>query len=715
MKKLNLYITSALLLSTFTLGAQLKDVPFEKDFFKDKKDEFKEARSQFNDGKDKFDEAMKAEEEGYSGYKFFQEAIPLFEKAEDFNPNYSILNYMLGYCYLQTEKKFKALEFLLKARELNGTVSPNIDYHVAQAYHLKYQWDKAIENYQKFNANIKNLKGIKPEDMQYLSSDVIKRIEQCKYGKKYMEKPERVWIDNLGDKVNSKFPEYAPFISADESVLIFTGRRDDTQGGEQDPGDGKFYEDAYIARRNAKGEWEKSLNMGELINHKTHDAPAGLSPDGKKLFVFYGWKGGGDIYTSEFVNGQYTEPKSSGSNICTKAYESSASISFDGKELYFAANREGGFGEEDIYMSKWDEKKKEWGPATNLGNVVNTKERETGVFLHPDGEHLYFASQGHTTMGGFDLFCSVKVNGAWTTPTNLGYPINSPDNDVFFVVSGSGRYGYYASFREEGMGETDIYRITFLGPEKPPMTNAEDNLLASIAEPVKQVVIEPKVEIKTSNLAILRGTIRDAKTLEPLEAKIELMNNETNELVASFMSDSKGGTYLVTLPSGKNYGIAVKKDGYLFHSENIDLPASAGYKEYQKDVLLKKVEVGQAIVLRNIFFDYDKATLRPASTAELERLTKLLQENPTIRIEISGHTDSQGDNAYNKKLSGNRASAVVDYLVTKGIPAARLEFAGYGEEKLMVSDAEILKMKTKSEKEEAHQQNRRTEFKILSK
>ncbi len=713
MKKIILYILTVIL--TVNSFAQTKDTPFEKDYFKDRKDEYKEAKKQFEEGKDLFDAGIKMALEGADPYKSFTDAIPFLEKAEDFNKNYSVLNYMLGYCYLNTDKKFKALDFLLLSRDLNPLVNSNIDYHIGQAYHLKYNWEKATENYNKALISIKGNKKLSNEEMLTITTDINERIEQCKTGKRLMEKPERVWIDNLGPNVNTRFPEYAPFISADESVIIFTSRRDDTQGGEIAPDDGKYYEDAYISRRNTKGDWEKSQNMGNLINHKTHDAPAGLSPDGKKLFVFYGWKNQGDIYYSDFINGEYTDPKSCGSNINTKQYESSASISFDGKELYFAANREGGFGEEDIYLSKWDEKRKEWGPAQNLGPVINTKERETGVFLHPDGETMYFASEGHSTMGSFDLFVSKKVDGKWTTPVNLGYPINSPDRDVFFVVSGSGRYGYYASFREDGYGETDIYRITFLGPEKPPLTSSEDNLLASIAEPVKQIVIEPKVEIKTSNLTILKGIIKDAKTLAPLEAKIELINNETNELVASFMSDAKDGHYLVSLPAGKNYGIAVKKDGYLFHSENIDLPATAGYKEYVKDILLKKVEVGEAIVLRNIFFDYDKATLRPASTAELERLTKLLTDNPTIKIEISGHTDSQGDNAYNKKLSENRAKAVVDYLIGKGIKTERLVFAGYGEEKLIISDAEIAKMKTKSEKDDAHQQNRRTEFKILSK
>jgi outer membrane protein OmpA-like peptidoglycan-associated protein len=186
-------------------------------------------------------------------------------------------------------------------------------------------------------------------------------------------------------------------------------------------------------------------------------------------------------------------------------------------------------------------------------------------------------------------------------------------------------------------------------------------------------------------------------------------------LVTTLSSDSKSGNYLVSLPAGKNYGISVKADGYLFHSENVDIPKASGYREYEKNIDLKKVEVGQTIVLRNIFFDLDKATLRDASRNELERLIKLLNENPTLRIEISGHTDTQGDAAYNQKLSEARAKAVVDYLIKAGIAAGRLEYKGYGESQPQIPEADILKMKTKAEREEAHQQNRRTEFKILSK
>ncbi|MBK6526251.1 MAG: OmpA family protein [Crocinitomicaceae bacterium] len=217
-----------------------------------------------------------------------------------------------------------------------------------------------------------------------------------------------------------------------------------------------------------------------------------------------------------------------------------------------------------------------------------------------------------------------------------------------------------------------------------------------------------------SNMAILTGIIRDEKTKQPLKAQIVLIDNEANKVIAEFTSDAVSGKYLVSLPGGKNYGIAVRKDGYLFHSENFVIPNESGFRQYNKDADLKKVEVGQTIVLRNIFFDLDKYTLRPESVNELERLIKLLNENPTMKIEISGHTDTRGSAEHNQELSQNRAKAVVDYLIAHGIDASRLTYAGYGETKTLISDEAIAKMTSSGDKEEAHQQNRRTEFKILS-
>jgi outer membrane protein OmpA-like peptidoglycan-associated protein len=254
-------------------------------------------------------------------------------------------------------------------------------------------------------------------------------------------------------------------------------------------------------------------------------------------------------------------------------------------------------------------------------------------------------------------------------------------------------------------GDKDIYMITFLGPEKPVISNNEDNLLASLTKPLSETVIEPTVEIKSNQLTLLKGTIIDDQSSSPLKATIELTNNVKNEIIASFESNSATGKYLVSLPSGVNYGIAVKADGYLFHSENFDIPAATGFNEILKDIRMKKIEVGNKIVLKNIFFDFDKASLRSESTAELDRLTQMLNDLPSLKIEISGHTDNIGSAAYNKTLSENRAKAVVDYLVKKGISANRLTFVGYGFDQPIAPN----------DTEEGRQQNRRTEFKVVSK
>jgi outer membrane protein OmpA-like peptidoglycan-associated protein len=273
------------------------------------------------------------------------------------------------------------------------------------------------------------------------------------------------------------------------------------------------------------------------------------------------------------------------------------------------------------------------------------------------------------------------------------------------VVSASGKHGYYASVKNEGFGEKDIYMITFLGPEKPVQLSNEDNLLASVEAPISEIYIAPAVEINANAVTLLKGIITDAITQKPVEAEIVLIDNTLNVELATFKSNSKTGKYLVTLPSGKNYGIAVKAEGFLFHSENFDIPKSATYQEVLKDVQLKNVQVGQKIVLRNIFFDFDKATLRPESTNELERLTQLLKDVSTMRIEISGHTDNKGSAQYNQTLSESRSKSVVDYLISKGIAKERLEYKGYGLTQPMASN----------DNEEGRQLNRRTEFKILSK
>lgn len=697
MKALKLLVLG-LLCSTFVFGQG--DVPFEKQYFKDNKSEFKEALKHYEDGLGYY-----TGEGTRTGYPNTDEALDEFKIAYKFNPNSADLNLKMGVCYLYSNHKYNSLEYLEKAKKLNPSVDPEIGFLIGQALQIQYKFDRAIAEYELFR---KSLNQSQDADKIF---QVNKKVEECKNGKKLMEEPIRVWIDNLGGSINNEHAEYAPLIATDESSIFFTGRRPDTEGGGKDPSDNEYFEDIYRAEF-IDGEWTMAKNIGKDVNGPSHDATAGLSPDGNTLFIYDGAEGYGDIFITHYKDGKWTKREDLGKTVNDKkAHESSASISFDGKTLYFVSDREGGIGEHDIYFCQWDEVKEKWGEAQNIGPVINTKYDETGVFIHPDGKTMYFSSKGHTSMGGYDIFYSTFENGVWTTPINIGYPVNSPDDDVHFVVSASGRTGYFASFHEDGYGEKDIFKVTFLGAEKEPLLNTEDNLIASIAKPVQEKVIEPKVEVSRNDLAILKGVISDEKTKKSLVATVEIVDNETGGIISTIQTDNTG-KYLVSLPAGKNYGIAVKAESYLFHSENINIPLASGYREYIKNIELKKVEVGKVIVLRNIFYDLNKATLRPESKTELERLIKLMNQNPTLKIELGGHTDSRGSATYNQQLSEQRAISVVNYLVDHGISKDRLKYAGYGETQLIYSDAEINKL-TGDAREELHQQNRRTEFKIL--
>lgn len=695
------------------------NIEFEKDNFKDKKDEFKEARRNFNDGKEIFEKAMieyKAYMAGYvveNGYfpvsrrdyfhtadEQFMTALPLLEKAQKFNPDNAQLNWMIG--FIKFEHKHQSDEcipYLEKSYLLNPALDEYVPYTLAWAYQLHYKWDEAIKYYNLFKSKAKQ-----GEMYSFQIDDASKRIQECINGKKYMAEPKRVFIDNMGQHVNSSFPEYSAYISADESVLTFTSRRSNSVGGKQDELDHAFLEDIYICYK-SNGEWSDPKNMGAPINTADHDATAGLSPDGTTLYIYANHgKGGGDIYESKLNGTVWSKPEKMNKNINSDVRETTIAEWYDGSQLFFVSERKGGLGRGDIYVSKKDAKGK-WGEAVNIGTPINTKYAEEGIFLVPDGKTMYFSSKGHGTMGGYDIFKSTFENGKWSDPENLGYPVNSPDDDVYFVISGSGRRGYYASAKDGGYGEKDLYMITFLGPEKSFMLSNEDNLIASIAEPVKTVQAAGAVEIVSNPLTILKGTITDAMTQKPVEATLELVDNTKNELLATFKSNSATGKYTVMLPSGKNYGIAVKAEGYLFHSENFDIPKSTGYQEIIKDIQLKNVAVGSKIILKNIFFDFDKATLRPESTNELERLIKLLQDVPTLKIEIGSHTDSKGKDDYNMKLSQSRSESVVNYLITHGISADRLVAKGYGETKPIATN----------DTDDGRQQNRRSEFEILSK
>lgn len=670
----------------FSLTTKAQNIQFYKSNFPDKPKEFKEAKANLAQGNKFFD----------LGPGMYMSALDFFLKAQAFNPNNAELNYKIGACYINSIQKTKSISYLEKALALDPSVSPDAKFLLAKAYHLNLDFDKAIQFYQEYRATLG------PEDMATLVPEIEKKIVECNVGKELVQTPARVFIDNLGTTINSIYPEYAPLITADEAKIFFTSRRDITTGKKRDPNDLQYYEDVFISEKADSG-WSAPQNPVKPLNGKKHDATVGLSPDAQSLLCYKG-SNGGDIYESKLNGDKWTKPKKLPKTINTQEHESSATFSPDGRTLYFVSDREGGYGGSDIWVSKKN-KKGAWGDAVNLGATINTKENEEGVFMQPNGKTLYFSSKGHKTMGGYDIFKSTYENGLWSMPENIGYPINTADDDVFFSISASGVHGYYSSIKTEGMGGQDLYLITFLGAEKPLINNTEDNLLASLTAPVSETIIEPQIEIKDNQLTLLKGVISDEITQSPVGAVIEITDNDKNEIIASFESNSKTGKYLVTLPSGKNYGLAVKAEGYLFHSENFNIPPTTSYREVEKNIQLKKVEVGSVIVLNNIFFDFNKSTLRPDSYPELDRLLKLLNDVPTLKIEISGNTDNIGSAVYNQKLSEQRAKSVVDHLISKGIKAERLTFVGNGFDKPIATN----------ETEEGRQMNRRTEFKVTSK
>ena len=676
------FINSAISQTNVTIDKKEFNITNSKDGYKDAYTAVKTGDSYF-------------EQDNRAAYRM---ALPEYLKAYNYNKNSAELNYKTGICYLNSNEKSKAITFLRSAYTSKPQMTKDIKYFMGAALQYSEEFDEALKFFEEFK---------KENPTTDLSVD--KKINECNVAKELVKNPMRVFVDNVGSNINSKYPDYNPVITTDESMMIFTSRRDDTTGKEQiDPSDGMYYEDLYISYSTDKKNWSPARNMKEL-NTAEHDAPVCLSPDGQTLYTYKG-KDNGTILESKLNGDTWTKPKELGKNINTKYIEKSASISHDGRWLYFVSNRPvDGFNNKsigglDIFVSE-RQFDGSWGPAKNLGEPINTKYDEDGVFMHPDGVTIYFSSKREGSMGGYDIFYSeMDINGKWIEPVNMGYPINTPDDDIYFVVAGNARYAYYSSTRDGGQGASDIYRITMLGAEKLFATATEDMLIASSNTTIQQKVEQEVVEVRKVRLTIMKGTVTDAISNEAIEASIEIVDNEKNELINTIYSNKATGKYIASLPSGKNYGIAVKADGYLFHSENVDIPQATSYQEIEKDIQLHKIEVGSKIVLKNIFFDFDKATLRSTSVAELNRLMILLEAYPKMKIELGGHTDNKGSLKYNTDLSEARAKAVVDYLVEHGINQDRLTYKGYA----------YLQPIATNDTDEGRQENRRVEFKIAS-
>jgi len=674
---------------TIGISGIAQNVEFKKSNFKDQKDEFKIAEKAFSEGDKYYD----------TDFPNYSAALDLYLQAQDFNPKCAELNYKIGVCYVNSAHRGSAIPYLLQANQLNPDVALDLQYLLGIAYHSNYQFTEAINAYRKYRGLLL------PSEREYLGATISRRISECEAGKEFVKDSIRAFIDNMGPNINTEYSDYSPKVSADQSMIVFTSKRPNEKNEKVDDF-GEFDENIWVSYRKGS-KWTKAEEISSTINTKEEDATIGLSPDGQRMFT-YSSKKGGDIYFSEKKGDSWAKPKLFDA-VNSDGHESAASFSFDGKTVYFVSNntdRVTNYGQHDIFKCEINEKGK-WGKPVNLGPVINTNFDEVDVFMHPDGRTMYFSSDGHKSMGGYDVFkTELQDDGSWSEPENLGYPVNTPGDERFFVLAGSGRIGYYSSSKNGGYGNHDIYEITFLGPAKKLQMMTENLLIASQSNSVKEkLVVEKSVEIKTSRLTIVKGIVSDAfaDTLTYLEASIEITDNETGKIISTLSSNSATGKFLIPLPSGKNYGIAVKKDGYLFHSENFDIPQTSTYQEFNLDIKLMKIKKDSKIVLRNVFFEYGSATLDPKSYSELDNLIKILNDNPNMVIEIGGHTDNSGSHTFNQKLSESRAQSVVNY-IAKSIAMTRLQYKGYA------FDQPIAPNDTK----EGMALNRRVEFKIIS-
>lgn len=658
------------LLNTLSLSAQNNIENFEK--------EFESAEKIFSkiyqDGKD---ESLTISKGGYT------QVIPVYLKFYKQDQTNNNLAFKLGVCYLSSRKeRASAISYFAKAttsvtdnydgnsyKEKNA---PLIAYKfLGDAYHLDYQFDKAIDAYNKY---IMVMIDKKSTDKELLAA-TNRKIEMCKVGKSLVANPVKLKIQNLGGNINSMYGDYSIVLSADQNTMFFTSRRPETTGIQKDS-DGNFMEDIYMSTKTKTG-WEKATNIGTKINTEWHEATIGISPDGQTILIYKDDAGDGNIYSTSLNGDEWSTPVKLNDNINSKYWEPSAFISADGNTIYFTSNKPDGYGGRDLYSSK-KTPDGEWGKSINMGPNINTPYDEDSPFIHPDGITLSFSSNGHRTMGGFDIFTSLLSNeGTWSEPVNIGFPINTTYDDIFYVVSPNSRNAYFSSFREGGLGEKDNYMATFADRKETPLT-------------------------------LLQGIVTDESGSPAKNVEITVTDNETGEVVGIYHTNSKTGQFLFILTPGKNYNVTYEADKHLFYSENLEIPKKSSYYELKRAVLLDPIIVGSRIVLNNIFFDFDKATLRTLSNVELKNLVRLLKSNPNMKVEISGYTDSKGDDAYNQKLSEERAQAVVNRLIENGISTDRMKAKGYGKTKPAAAN----KKANGTDNPEGRQLNRRVELKI---
>ncbi|QNL22183.1 OmpA family protein [Hyphobacterium sp. CCMP332] len=625
-------------------------------------------------------------------------AKELYIQAARIDPDNVDANFKAGKMYLETINKDRAATYFIKVLNLNSDYKFSLNYLIGRSYHFGLDFDEAIKYYQKYEEKL-------AENPTYSGSDKIdaeevkNRILECYNGKEFVSNPQNYSIRNMGAQINSVYDDYAPVINRENSFMIFTTRRKDGNLSKDVDIDNEFFEDIFFSNFE-DGKWSQAKNIGTPINTVFHNSNLSLSADGNILFLYTDENNGDILVSNKAENGTWTEPESIGPNINSLGFkESSVCLSPDGSRLYFSSNRPGGYGGSDIYYSEKD-KKGAWKKAKNLGSVINTKYDDDGPFVDFSGDYFYFSSKGHKGMGGYDIFKSEYLieEESWGEPVNMGYPINTSDNDIYFVSSNDGEIAYYATVRGGGYGLSDIYSIKegqFEIPE-------ESDSVSSVSKDTTSSVAQKAAPEKKNVILNLR--IKD-QSGELMNAKVSLINVDNQIVAAQRKMDDGVYKFKVENPDNSTYRLSVEKDGFAFINEDILFDGSEDeITQKDKEIVLSPLSVGTTKVLRNIYFDFDKSKIKSSSFDELSKVENMLARNPSLEIELGGHTDNIGKKEFNKRLSKARVDAVKNYLINKGVDPRRITTVGYGEEQPLA---------TNDDEKEGRELNRRVEFKVL--